>query len=217
MPRVRWGIEAGDVDDFDRESQYAPYQGPIPPNAVYQWKVKQLKSVAGSRDKYPQLRIGLELEPRKGRDENKYRGYFVMVFLPITQKTNFRYAPFLDAIGVSGREFTNGTITDEEGNVKKIGRWRNDGKTLILGQLVERADENGALRKEVAWMGSAEGAEPAEDEQDDPYGDDSDEEYADDDDYEEPDPPRRSSRSSRQPRSRPRRSEWRDEREDDPF
>lgn len=178
MPRVRWGISSRVVDDFDRDQQYKPYMGPVPPNAVYQWKVKQLKSVAGTRDKNPQLRVGLELIPRKGRDEGKYSGYFVMAFLPVTDKTNFRYTPFLDALGVSGTDFTERTIADEEGNVKKIGRWRNDGSTLILGQLTERPDDKGVLRKDITWMGALDETPEGDDDEDS-------EDYDDDDDDDE--------------------------------
>lgn len=188
MPRVRWGINASQVDDFDRASQFAPYKGPIPPNAVYQWRIKQLKSVAGSRDKYPQLRVGLELVPRKNRDEERYAGYFCMAFLPITEKTAFRYVPFLDAIGVSGREFADGTVVDEEGNVKKIGRWRNTGDVTILGQLIEQPDQDGGMRKQIGWMGAPDGDEFDDD------SDADDDDFADDEEEEAP-PPRRSARS----------------------
>lgn len=175
MPKVRWDIDASDIDDFDRESSFKPYQGPVPPNAVYQWRIKHAKYVAGDRRKVSQLRVGLELVPRDDRkDEKRFKGYFIMVFLPVTSKTAFRYVPFLDAIGVSGADFKERTITDAEGNITKIGRWRNTGDTVILGNLVERPDQNDVLKKEVAWMG------PLEDEDEDPLDDDDD--YADDED-----------------------------------
>lgn len=166
MPRARWGIRAGDVDDFDRDSQYSPYTGPTPPNAVYEWLVKVLKYIPGTRDKHPQLRVGLELVPREdNRDERQYAGYFCMAFLPITEKTAFRYVPFLDAIGVSGREFIERTVTDEDGNIKKIGAWRNDGKEIILAQLADGVDQNGNTRKEITWFGAASDDEAEEDEE----------------------------------------------------
>lgn len=236
MPRVRWGIKSSDVDDFDREQQYKPYMGTVPPNAVYQWQVKKVQSVAGSRDKYPQLRVGLELIPRKGRDEGDYKGYYLMCFLPITEKTSFKYTPFLDALGVSGDDFVENTITDQEGNVKKIGRWRNDGKAMILGQLVERPDQNNVLRKEVTWMGPLEESAPDDDDDfdaDDEYAEDEDiegyskvvenkrRELFGDDDSDEDEATlqrkarRAASRTSRQPATR--RRTRRDEDEGDPF
>lgn len=187
MPRVSWNIDAGDVDDFDRESQYKPYDGPIPPNGIYQWKVKVLKHIAGTREKNPQLRVGLELQPRRNRrDEKSFAGYFLMAFLPVTEKTAFRYVPFLDAIGVSGKEFTRGTVTDEEGNVLKIGRWRNKGDELIKAEIRDEQDQNGANRKGIGWMGALTDDDPEEDDEDfDDDDDDYDGEEIDDEDDEE--------------------------------
>lgn len=172
MPKVNWGVRAADIDNFDRDSQYAPYDGPIPPNGVYQFKIKVLKSIAGTREKNPQLRVGLELVPRKSRkNERAMQGYFIMAFLPVTERTQFRYVPFLDAIGVSGREFERGTITDEEGNVKKIGRWRNNGDEIIKAEIKDDTDQNGNPRKDIGWMGALTDEDPA-DEDDDGYDDD---------------------------------------------
>ena len=100
MPRANWGINSADVDEFDRDSQYKPYDGPIPPNGVYEWNVKVLKFAAATKEKTPQLRVGLELSPREDRDEDQYEGYFKMAFLNVSDKTAFVYVPFLDAIGV---------------------------------------------------------------------------------------------------------------------
>jgi hypothetical protein len=178
MPKVTWGISPSDVDEFDRDSQYRPYMGPIPPNGVYEWQVKVLKSVAGTRDKNPQLRIGLELVPRSSRkEEKKYSRYFLMAFLPIMEKTTFRYVPFLDALGVSGKEFANGTMTDEEGNIKKIGRWRNTGDVMIAAELKDGTDEKGNSRKEIGWMG------PIEEEEELEVGDYDDDEELESEDY----------------------------------
>jgi hypothetical protein len=182
MPRVNWGVNAADVDDYDRESQYKPYAGPIPPNGVYQFQVKKLQFVAPTREKNPQLRIGLELAPRN-REEKKFGGYFIMEFAPVTQKTQFRYVPFLDAIGVTGKEFERRTIADEEGNIKQIGSWRNDGQMLILGQLQDDTDQNGQPRKKVGWMGPVE--ESDEDDDDMGDGEYDDEEDSDDDGWDE--------------------------------
>lgn len=186
MPRVDWGVSAKDVDNYDRESQYKPYDGPLPPSGVYQWTVKSLKHVSGTREKNPQLRIGLELTPRKGRkDEKKYAGFFVMVFAPITDKTAFRYVPFLDAFGVTGREFERATITDEEGNIKKIGKWRNTGDVMILGQLRDNTGEQAdKYPKDIGWVGALTDDEPEDEEEDELDDDDEfdDDEYADDDD-----------------------------------
>ena len=171
MPKANWGVSSSDVDNFDRNSQYQPYDGLIPPNGVYEWNIKVLKFAAATKEKLPQLRVGLELSPREGRDEDKYEGYFKMAFLNVSDKTAFVYVPFLDAIGVTGREFTERTITDEEGNVKKIGRWRNTGEEYIRAELTtnEYDTKDG---KGIGWIG--------------PINDDDDgEDLDDDDDYDD--------------------------------
>lgn len=179
MPRVKWGINSGVIDDFDRESQYKLYTGPIPPNGVYEWRISTLKFVAGTKDKFPQLRVGLELVPRRGRKEERaYKGYFVMAFLPIAENTQFRYVPFLDAIGVSGHEFINGTITDEDGNIRKIGRWKNSGEEMIAAQLIEKPDQNNNLQKQIGLFAELSDSDELEDDElDDNDFDEDDDEY----------------------------------------
>lgn len=174
MPKADWGIDPAIIDDFDREGQFKPYTGPTPPDGVYRMKVKSLKYAAGTKQKHPQLRPGLELVPRN-RDERRYTGYFVMDFVPVSGKTEFRYVPFLDALGVSAKEFVNKTVYDDDGNVTKIGSWRNKGETEILVQLRTEEDQNGQPRKNVKWYGAY-----------DPDADDYDEDEDDDDsDYDE--------------------------------
>lgn len=187
MGIVRWDIQATDIDGFDRSKQIKPYAGPIPPNGMYLWRIKVLKFVAGTRDKLQQLRIGLELVPRKGMGENKYAGYFIMVFIPVGSNTNFRYVPFCDAIGVSGTDFTRRTRADNDGNIQRIGKWSHDGEQMILAQLVDGSDERGNPRKEIndRTMMNPDEYENQEDENEDEdddreYGDE--EEYADDED-----------------------------------
>lgn len=186
--KVNWGISASEIDDYDRSSQYKPYDGPIPPNGVYVWRLKKLVSVAGVNGKYPQLRMGLELHPRT-KAEKAYEGYYVTNFAVVSPNAKFRYVPFLDAIGVSGREFENGTIADEEGNVKKIGKWRNTGDVRIKGELKDNVGSDGITRKKIGWFGAfdPDSVVPDDDDDDDEYAgeyDDDDEsaEVSDDDD-----------------------------------
>lgn len=143
MPRVSWDIDASDVDEYDRSSQFKPYDGPEPKEGIYLFAVKVLKQIPKTGKKNAQLRVGLELVPRAGRDEREYADYFRMAFLPITPNTAFRYVPFLDAIGVSGTDFTRRTLVDEEGNVKKIGKYVQDGQTMILARLKYEEDQHG--------------------------------------------------------------------------
>ncbi len=187
MPKANWGISAGDVDGYDRSSQYAPYDGPVPVNGVYKWRVKRLLSIAPTGTRLPQLRVGLELVPRT-KEEKQYAGYYITAFLPVSERTAFRYVPFLDAIGVSGREFESGTIIDEEGNIKKIGKFRFDPeKTYIKGQLKDDTDGQGNPRKDIGWMGAPgdDAASYVDDDEDDEF--DGDDIFVDDEDDEDDD------------------------------
>src|SRR3989304_2103981 len=182
MPKVRWNsISASDIDSFDRSKQFAPYDGPIPPNAVYQWKIKTLKYAPATQDTHDQLRVGLELVPRRNRNEKRYAGYFLMLFIHVTPNTQFKYVPFLDAIGVDGRSFEQRTITDQDGNITSIGKWRNTGDQLIKGQLRDGQEYKGETRKELGWMGPV----TEDDEYNDEDAEESSDEFDEDEDDEE--------------------------------
>lgn len=176
MPIVRWGIDQSDVDDFDRSKQFTPYRGKIPPNGVYDWEVKVFKYAAATRQKNPQLIVGLELVPRDA-SEDKYDGYFIMDYIPVMNKTVFRYVPLLDALGISGRSFATSTKVDADGNILRIGKWRLDGH-MVSAQLVDGEDQKGNARKEIKGGAYFECLEP--DEEDD--ADDDEDEYDGDDD-----------------------------------
>lgn len=202
MPLARWRVSASDIDGFDRSKQFDRYTGPIPPvGEVFLWKVKYLKYLAGTRTKREQLWIGLELVPRANRDEAEYAGYYCLAFRTITENNQGFWVPFLDAIGVSGRDFVTRTVTDQEGIVQKIGRWKNDGTTLILAEMKNGEDAKGEPRRDFSWFKEAPSdvetysSDDDFDEDDEEYDDDT-EDSDDDDDYEEePAPKSRPSRA----------------------
>lgn len=178
MPKPDWGIDPSLVDDFDREGQYKPYAGPIPPDGVYRFKLKQLKYAAGTKKKHPQMRPGLELVPR-GKDEKRYAGYYVMDFIPVSERTEFRYVPFLDALGVSGKDFVQRIRTDDDDNITKMGSWRNNQESELLVQLRTEKDQEGKPRQVVKWYGAY---DPDADEDADYDEDDDDDDYDEDED-----------------------------------
>lgn len=196
MPKANWSISASDVDDFDRSTQYTPYMGPTPPsNVVYMWTVKNLKYVAATDDTLPQLRVGLELHPRDTK-ERKFKGFYQVAFLHIADSTRWKYVPFLDALGVSGRDFANRTILDQDNNIQKIGQWRNDGKQLVAAQLLEN-DPDFAHKNphKIGWIGEA-----PEDFTGDDDESDVEDEYEEDEEEETPKPQRGSARRAQKTR-----------------
>ena len=174
MGAVDWGISTGDIDNFDREKQFAPYRGQIPPNAVYRWRITQLKFSPATGDKFPQLRIGVELVPRN-KKEQSYKGFRLMSFRVVAPQTPFNYVPLLDALGVSSSDFKNRTMADGEGNITRIGKWRNNGAQEIDAQLASTDDEK--YPHDIKWIGAVQ--EVIDDEPDDSDDDD----YLDDEEY----------------------------------
>jgi hypothetical protein len=201
MPKAQWGVSARDVGNFDRDSAYKPYQGPIPVNGVYAWRVAKAVFAASDGESNAQLRLTLVLSPRN-KGEQKYNGYVNTAFMPIADNTQFRYVPFLMAIGASDTDFVNRTITDTEGVIKSIGKWKSDGKTIVAARLVDNDYEGARNPKQIDWVGELEDATPDEDEDEEEYEDeeeedeDSEEEYEEDEEEEEePEPPRKARRA----------------------
>lgn len=174
MPIVRWGIDATDVDDFDRSTQFTPYRGKTPPNAVYDWEIKRMIYTAATREKNPQLAVSLELVPRD-KSEEKYAGYFITDFIPVMDKTQWRYVPLLDALGISGRDFANKTKVDAEGNILRIGSWSLRECNMVAARLKDGKDKVGNPKKEIGGYWECVDVE----------ADDDDEDLPDDDVYDE--------------------------------
>lgn len=197
MPKFDWGLSAGTVDDFDREKQFKPYQGPMPPNGVYKWKVVNAWVAAGTNEKNPQLRILLAISPRD-KAESRYEGFTCMKLAVVSDTTNFQYVPFLDAIGASESDFTRRTDTDGEGRVRKIGKWLNNGKTFVAGQLEDNDYEGSRYPKKIDWVGALDEYEPEDEEEEFEEEEDEYEEEEPEEEYEEeeeePEPPRKATR-----------------------
>lgn len=198
MPDINWGLARGTVTNFDRTSQYTPYTGPIPPDGVFMFRVKNIRYAAPTNDKLPQMQPGLELVPRTD-EEVEYAGYFLRGYLPVSERTGFRYVPFLDAIGVSESAFLRAK-RDNDGNITRMGKWTPKAETLILVQIRTTENQKGEMFKEMAgWCGVPTDAMlraadnikhgAAHDDDDDIADDDSDyaDEFTDEDDYDEDD------------------------------
>lgn len=153
MGKVKWGggVSAQGIDDVDTSKQFTPYAGPTPPNGVYQFHLK-IARIGESKQGNPQLILGLELVPRKDRPEDRrYKGYFLMDYIPVMESTQFRVRPFLDAIGVSGKDFVDRTVDDgsDKKNITKIGKWVQNGKQYVLVSIGMGSDQAGNSRMEA--------------------------------------------------------------------
>lgn len=157
MPKAKWGdIDASDVDDFEG-SGVTPYTGPNVPNGVYMFEVKVCRQTK-SKNNNPQLMVVCELVPRDDRpEEKKYSGHPVVDFMPVLKNTQFRYAPFLQAIGVTGRDFVNNTVVDPnsaKGDITKIGKVEPVGQ-YVFASVKWGPDNNNVQRLSVTqWIPS---------------------------------------------------------------
>lgn len=150
MGKIKWGggISQSAIDDVDTDQQFTPYDGPTPPAGVYRFRIKVLKTSESSNGN-PQLVIGMELVPRSDiPEQRRYNGYFLMDWITVLDSVAWRLRPFLDAVGVTSKEFINGTVTDEDKNVTKIGKKVVKG-TIVAVSIKNGQDQKGNARMEV--------------------------------------------------------------------
>lgn len=202
MPKANWGVSARRIDSYDRNTLYQPYSGKLPPAGVYRFKMISLRYAAGTEDRNPQLRVRLSLVPRSGRGEKAYAGYTVTAMCPITDNALFRIVPFLDVIGVSGSDFVNSTVYKSNGEVVRIGKWRNPGDLELLAQLKTSDSEEYPREVGTFLPLSEDDNEDVEDEFDEDNDVDDSEAYAadeddEDDPWEEPKPVSRKRKRTR--------------------
>jgi hypothetical protein len=190
MPTVQWGISRGTLTNYERSS-FKPYDGELPPNRIFRWKIRKMVYKAATAESPAQLQMGLELIPRKGRNDERYAGYYLTVFQRITDSSVYYWGPILDALHVSEAAFQAAKI-DNEGNIRSMGKWRNDGNQFIMGRLADD-NYNGKIGKKIDWWGedTGEAAPDIDDEEDEEYDEEEyesdEEEYDSDEDYDEED------------------------------
>lgn len=112
MAKVTWGgadLESA-LDEWEDDGGYPQYAGDRPPKGVYRWDIRVEKTT--SKNGFNQLVVHLVLNPHKP-DHQKYKGYHCMSYIIVKEdgSTAFRVRPFLDAIGVTARQFRTGTIS----------------------------------------------------------------------------------------------------------
>lgn len=175
MPIADWGLSKGTIANFDREKQkqYEPYTGPKPSAGVYKWSIvkDRMKRAAGDDQDFPRLTAMLMLVPRT-REEKRYKGYRAWFSANISDENPQWYVPLLDVLGVTDAQFRLKTKITDEGVIKKIGEWVNDGTTEILAEIRHNGDYTN-----VTWVGVV----PDDDEDLDDDEDDEDEDDEDDD------------------------------------
>lgn len=172
MPIADWNLSQGVIRDFDREEakRYAPYTGPKPSNGVYKFKVvkDQMRMQAGDEETHPRWSAMLVLVPRT-KEEKRYDGYRCFFSANITDENPGWFVPMLDVLGVSDQEFRRKTRITEEGIVKSIGNWRNDGTQELLAEIRHNGDYTN-----VRWVGPVTDATASEEDEESEEDEDED-------------------------------------------
>ena len=142
MSKVLWGGEELETELEDWEGNDFPqYDGDRPRKGVYQFKLTRLEKTE-STNGHPQMVAHFELSPHK-LEHRLYKGYYMRDYIIVKDdgSTAFRVRPFLDALGVTSRQFkrlTEATKTDRTTNngaeiweITKMGPVKIPGNLLM--------------------------------------------------------------------------------------
>lgn len=167
MPKVKWssGISAADIDGAEDSAQFAPYDGPIPPNGVYGFKIKSMQ-LGKTSNGNPQLILGLELTDRGRPEHKRFNGFYLRDFIVVLPQTAFRIKPLLKALGVSAEDFTDRLVRDEENNVTTIGKVKPVGQTVVVNLRANKGQKADQYPREVGTYlpaAASSGSDGAED------------------------------------------------------
>lgn len=113
MAKVAWGgadLESALNDWEDDGNQYPEYAGERPPKGVYRWNVRVDKTVSSGG--FNQLVVHMTLDPHNAKTK-PFKGYYCRSYIIVKEdgSTAFRVRPFLDAIGVTARQFRTATLS----------------------------------------------------------------------------------------------------------
>jgi len=140
MPKVKWGsdIAVDDIDSWEDESG-GSYAGQKPSSGIFKFKITKLvkgESKAGN----PKLTAYMTLVPRTAADK-KYDGCPLTDFMPIMKSTVWRFRPFLDCLGVTGKQLLSQTNANGEGEVISIAGVKPAGKELLVQVKLDENEE----------------------------------------------------------------------------
>jgi hypothetical protein len=173
MPKATWGdFSAEDIGNAEvRESQFTPYNGPLPRAGLYRFTLKVAKT-GTSQAKNPKLLLVWELDGSWKPEHKKFDGAPLFDHMPVTKSSAFRARAFCDALGMPYKEFQNGIIVDEDGKVTKLGKTLGDPAGLQCYVNVLRRPAEGEYDEQLGLAGT--GYLPIDDADDDDADDEDD-------------------------------------------
>lgn len=127
MPKVKWGIDPSEPDELE---PFDVYDGPELKPGVYNGVIKRL-TLKENKNGDDMLNLLFEVREEKGSVRARYNGAGVWNNLNVTDQGKPYVLAFLKSLGLNWRDFTTGTITEDNERptkVVKIGRVKfNDG------------------------------------------------------------------------------------------
>jgi len=203
MGKLKLGRDDFDINELDVEwedSDYATYDGDIPPNGTtLSGHIKKMWWSYTSEEK-PMLKVLFVARDNEG-DEKEFDGLPVWENITFTPSAAFRYGPFLEAFGLTLKDVRDKTyVKDEDDNlgapIEKIA-------TLVPGDEAMATIITGRERYQGEWQARIKKWVMEEDEEDEEEPEDEeeqdDEEETEDEDEEEPEsaPKRRATRAAK--------------------
>jgi hypothetical protein len=136
MGKVTWGSKAADIDNAEEfESNFTPYDGPMPPRGVYRLKLRKAeKKVFKSGN--AGIELLLEIAEPGSSSKSKYNGCPTWFYLVDTDSGAPNIKNFMRAIGGTGRHWVNTHVETDDRNREIVTKWGN----IVASGLSVRAE-----------------------------------------------------------------------------
>jgi hypothetical protein len=179
VPKLKWG---SDLTSTDVEEASDGYKGKVPPPGLYRFKLRMAQSTKSSNDN-PMVVLLLILDGSWKKEHKQYEGAPLWDRITVIKTTAGRVKAFCDALNVTYDDFLAKTMSDEEGNITKVGKLKIKDEDLLLYIKTGTEKYEGEDRLKVARNGML----PFKAEDDDADSDDDSDADADDDDDDDKD------------------------------
>lgn len=143
MPKVLWGddISASAIDEAPEAQGVSMYEGPLPPNGLYTFRLQKITAGKSSNDN-PMVAIRWAIEA--SGDKAQYNGAPWWDNLVVLKQNLWKVKAFCRAAGITAADFMK-PVTDDEDNVLKFGNKKTEGMT-IRARVIQKPDRDGNMK-----------------------------------------------------------------------
>lgn len=159
MPKAKWGagdnpLTAEDIDNAEVPETRIRYSGELPPPGTYRFTLGRIKKAVSNAGN-DKIVIMAFLDGSWRRNHKQYDGAPVFQHLALTAANAPQVRNFLDAISATSKDLLNGTLTDENDYITKLGNIGDpEGiQVYITVQHSKTTPEYPNKRLEVAYAG----------------------------------------------------------------